>query len=159
MRHVDEEHIRVAFFMQIAILALAVPVFVVAEFVDSVDMLYEAAKGGNTVKVERLIAEGVDVNAQNPAGRYALDGAAIGNYQDTLRRLLALGADPSSRNARGETPLICATKYGGGKAATIRLLMKSGADPGAIDDDGRTALDYAVQNGQGAAIRVLDQGR
>lgn len=72
-----------------------------------------------------------------------------------MQILLDHGADPNVQNSQGDTPLICATKYAGGKAATVELLVKAGSDLGIRDNNGKTALDYAKTKGQQEAIVLL----
>ncbi len=70
--------------------------------------------------------------------------------------LLKRGADPNVQNLQGDTPLICATKYAGGKADTVKLLVDAGSDLAVMDDDGKTALDYAKAKEQQEAIALLE---
>lgn len=78
--------------------------------------------------------------------------------------LLQHGAEISSLNSRGETPLMLACRYG--RVKMVALLLARGADPTMVSSsDGRTALMHASQGyGHGpshvAAIRrLLKDGR
>lgn len=121
-----------------------------------VEALYQAAGEGKPAEVSSLLKSGVDVNARTSSGSYALNAAAVENEVDVIRVLLNHGADPNVQNSQGDTPLICATKYAGGKVATVELLVKAGTDLGMKDNKGNTALDYAKTKGQQEAISMLE---
>jgi ankyrin repeat protein len=74
-----------------------------------------------------------------------------------IRILIDHKANPNVQNRQGDTPLICATKYAGGKAKTVELLVKAGTDLGIRDNSGKTALDYAKAKGQQEAIAILER--
>jgi ankyrin repeat protein len=121
-----------------------------------VEALYQAAGEGKSAEVVSLLESGVNVNDRTSSGSYALNAAAVENEVDVIRVLLDRGADPNVQNSQGDTPLICATKYAGGKAATLELLVKGGTDLGMKDNKGNTALDYAKAKGQQEAISMLE---
>jgi ankyrin repeat protein len=121
-----------------------------------VDALYKAAGDGNAAQVSGLLDSGVNVNGRTSDGSYALNRAAVENHVDVARLLLDRGADPNVQNSQGDTPLICAVKYAGGKAATVKLLVEAGTDLSIKDDKGKTALDYAKSEGQQEASALLE---
>lgn len=120
-----------------------------------VEALYKAAGDGNAAQVTALLDGGMDVNARTNSGSYALNNAAVENEVEVIRILLDRGADPNVQNNQGDTPLICATKYAGGKPATVRLLLDAGTDLTIRDNQGKTALDYAKEKDQQEAIGLL----
>jgi len=122
-----------------------------------VDALYEAAGAGNAAKVSALLDSGVDINGRSSNGSYALNNAAVENQLEIMRTLLDHGANPNVQNSQGDTPLICATKYAGGKAATMKMRVDAGTDLAIEDDKGNTALDYAKARDQQDAIALLEQ--
>ena len=133
-------------------------VFVADTVVGSdVDTLYRAAGDGNTTQVLALLDSGVDVNGRTSDGSYALNRAAVFNEVEVMQLLLERGADPNVQNREGDTPLICATKYAGGHAATVKALVEAGTNLAIKDKDGKTALDYAMAEGQQDAIALLEK--
>ena len=54
---------------------------------------YEAAVGGHSKSIARLIAEGADIDSLDQYGQTALMLAAAGGHDDVVRILLANGAD------------------------------------------------------------------
>lgn len=122
-----------------------------------VEALYKAAGDGDSAEVTALLDAGVDVNGRTGTGSYALNNAAVENEVEVMKILLAGGANPNVQNLQGDTPLICATKYAGGKPATVKLLLEAGTDSTIKDDDGNTALDYAEKKGQKEAVAMLEK--
>lgn len=64
------------------------------------------AREGDTARLVRLLALGVDADATDPdgdAGYTAAHEAAYSGHAETLRALLAAGADPDRRDAHGKT--------------------------------------------------------
>ncbi|WP_435881363.1 ankyrin repeat domain-containing protein [Streptomyces bobili] len=74
------------------------------------DQLTWAAENGDVAAVARLLDAGADVDAPNSVRRTALELAVSAGHAETVRLLLAAGADP--RRPAGEyeelTPLILA---------------------------------------------------
>jgi len=129
-----------------------------------------AADEGRTEVVELLIEAGANVNAKDKNGDTALMYAAnspgymtqgsckgylIGwiDYHDqaiwisryniqTVRLLIAAGADVNAKDEDGNTALMIATSRG--HVRTVELLIEAGADVNAKDKNGRTALMIAV---------------
>ena len=122
-----------------------------------VEALYQAAGDGKPTEVVALLKGGVNANSRTSSGSYALNAAAVENEVGVIQVLIDHDADPNVQNRQGDTPLICATKYAGGKAETVELLVKAGTDLGIRDKSGKTALDYAKAKGQQEAIAILER--
>jgi ankyrin repeat protein len=144
--------------LKLSVLCIAAAVFVNSPaYAAEADQLYKAAQNGDIQTVKGLLDKGVSVNTKSSTGSYAINAAAIRNDLAMMRLLVSRGADLNVQNRDGDTPLICATKYGGGKAATIELLVEAGADTAKVDSDGKTALAYAKQKKQNEAARLLEK--
>lgn len=100
------------------------------------------------------------------AGDTALHVGAAAHRPETIRALLALGADVAARNRRGATPLHYAADGNpasprwtpAAQAATIALLIDAGADPNAPDRNGVAPLHRAVRTRCAAAVVALLAG-
>lgn len=104
-------------------------------------------------RVEKLLAHGADVNAQDNDGDTALHGAAqIGNVE-VIGLLLDKGANPNAKNTVGGTPLMWAAVYGNVDA--VRLLLSRGADASLQDDGGVTAAVWAERNKRDKVVSLL----
>jgi len=107
----------------------------------------------NQGRVEKLLAHGADVNAQDGDGDTALHGAAQTGNVEIMERLLDKGADPNVKNKQGGTPLMWAAVYGHQDAA--RLLLSRGADASLKDNDGITAAEWAARNKRDNVVLLL----
>ena len=87
--------------------------------------LIEAARKGDTEKVQALLAKDADVNAKAIYGTTALMFAALEGHPDTVQALLAKGADVNAKDNYGTTALITAKKKG--HKEIVQLLKKAGA--------------------------------
>ena len=86
------------------------------------DQLHDAALEGDIEQVDRLIAQGADVNAKNNNGRMALYIASRNGHTETVNLLLSNGADVNAKGANS-----------GGKALTIAsegCATDGSSDPG-----------------------------
>ncbi|HET9551518.1 MAG TPA: ankyrin repeat domain-containing protein [Anaeromyxobacteraceae bacterium] len=73
--------------------------------------------------IEALAAAGADVNAVTSKGNTPLHIAAYKGFAGTVRLLLSKGADPSRRNAAGETAEALAAKLG--RKSVVEVLRRS----------------------------------
>jgi len=88
----------------------------------------------------RLIERGADVNARNAWGKTALMAAAQADQPDSVQRLLAAGADRSTRTVAWQ------------------LDGAGGLDNGEGATPGRTVLTYAAASAQASLIDGLLAG-
>jgi len=118
--------------------------------------LMRAALDGQTEKVEALLRNGTEVNAQNREGRTALMFAIINLRAATVKTLLEFGADVNVEAAGcGCTPLMLAACSG--DVGITRALLERGADAGKVSGSGRTALMVAVEHGYTAISELIKQ--
>ena len=102
--------------------------------------LWSASATGYSPLASALIKAGADPNAQEPVtGITPLSFAAIHGHPETVRILLAEGADPRHPNRDGATALHAAAFFGHPEIA--RLLLDARADPLATNLRGESALD------------------
>jgi ankyrin repeat/SOCS box protein 2 len=105
--------------------------------------LHAAVARDDIAAIERLVAEGADVNAI-PHGYTvtALGFAASQATAATVRKLVALGADLHKRGREGATPLRLAVQSG--QVEKIRTLVDLGANIDEYDTQIGTLLHVAV---------------
>lgn len=107
----------------------------------------------NPERVEKLLAHGADVNAQDADGDTALHSVAQTGNIGIMQRLLDKGANPNVKNKEGGTPLMWAAVFGHQDAA--RLLLSRGADASLKDNDGVTAAEWAARNKHDDVVLLL----
>jgi hypothetical protein len=146
--------------------------------------LVRAAAVGNIIELERAVAAGADVNALDDSRSSPLIWALTHHREESVARLLELGADPNQRVARDYTPTYLATtpayslemlaallKHGGdanhrvGKETAlissisdlpkVKLLVAHGADVNYVDAFDDSALLYAAGRGEWATVSYL----
>ena len=106
----------------LAVAAVACSVFVWRSVVGPVELIH-AIYDGDTARVRRLVASGVDVNGSKPDGFTPLMRAVSCPHPDPeiIRFLLAHGADVSQRDRNGRTAMDYARS-----TETEGLLQKGG---------------------------------
>lgn len=132
--------------------------------------LTTAAGSGKTEYVKFLLDAGADIEIKDPwDGRTALMDAALYGHIDTLKLLLARGANPNATNCYNRTALIWAADKA--YAPVVKLLIEAKADVnikdvenyrydkdgkriGAIE--GQTALSYAKKAGHNDIVKLLE---
>jgi len=98
---------------------------------DKTDQLFVAAKRGDTAAIKRLIADGIDINAQtelgpgSESGYTALHFAVVAGKADAVDLLIALGANIHIK-AQGDRTLLLALVESGpaGQEAMIQKLTQ-----------------------------------
>lgn len=125
--------------------------------------LMAAALRGHTLAVEVLLKSGARTDAIDETGSTALMMASMGvlykggGSAETVRLLIARGADVNRSNDDGITALIGAASRG--NTAVVRELLAAGADRRARifygQDKGETALSLALRNNHKETAELL----
>jgi ankyrin repeat protein len=125
--------------------------------------LMAAALRGHTLIVDVLLKSSARIDAIDEAGSTALIMASMGilyeggGSSETVRLLIARGADVNRSNDNGITALIGAASRG--NTAVVRELLKAGADRESRiffgQDKGETALSLALRNNHKETAELL----
>lgn len=115
--------------------------------------LFDAIQSRDRSAVERLVAEGADVQAARADGSTALALAVHIQDRETAALLLERGADVNTSDDYGDTPLTLACANG--DAELVRLLLDAGARTDAQRWNGETPLMLAAGTGLADAVRLL----
>jgi len=117
------------------------------------EQLLHAAELGNLKEVERLIKQGVSVEAKNRSGWTPLLLAASSGHNNVCRFLIAHNALVEVKNINGLSPLIVAATYG--YEDVCELLIENKASVHVQNSHGWTLLLLAARNGHEAVSKVL----
>jgi len=108
--------------------------------------LVAAARAGQPAVIALLVRRGADPDRPSGGNGWTpLMHAIHKDRADSVRALLAAGADPNRGIGWGFTPLMMAA--GNGSLPIVDILLEAGADPRARRGDGTTALTLAVAGG------------
>ena len=100
---------------------------------------------GEAEEVRQLLAAGADIEERaGPEAFTPLHVAAMLGHEGVVRLLLSKGADMSSVDNLGATPLHLSAHF---EAAAL-LLVEHGADVSAKTNQGRTPEDFAMARSQ-----------
>ncbi len=115
--------------------------------------LMDALRRGDSAAFQRKLGEDPKAaTRKGPGGSTPLMYAALYGDTDSMKRLLAAGADPNAKNDAGATALMWAVN---GLEKT-RLLVAQGADVNAKSDNARTPLMIAAtQHGSAPVLELL----
>ena len=104
--------------------------------------------------VSLLLAANAAVSQADKQGVSPLYVAAQEDHTETVRRLLAAGAEVDQANKTdGGFPLFVAAQNG--HAEPMRLLLANGADVNKVKQDGASTLHIAAQDGDLELVRLL----
>ncbi|MBF0330722.1 MAG: ankyrin repeat domain-containing protein [Candidatus Omnitrophica bacterium] len=117
------------------------------------DML-KASLAGDIKKVRALINRGIDVNAVDQNGGFALHAATLGGHAEIVKLLIEKGADVNMQSKNGYTALMLAA--GDGRLEIVTQLLKNGADLNKQErKTGGTALILAVAQKHQETAKLL----
>ena len=110
--------------------------------------------------VRGMIEGGADCWAPAPGEIGAIHLASALGEADVVASLLARGADPNARDARGRMPLHHALKANDERAVAVaRVLIRRGADPERASESGETPLGLALSRADRKLIYWLNWPR
>jgi hypothetical protein len=119
--------------------------------------LHLAAAFGSPEAVQLLLKHNAPVDAvsKNPQTNQPLHAAlALGRNPETIRLLLAKGADPNARQTAGYTALFSAAAAN--RRDLAETLIAHGANPSLQNDFGQTAATFARERGHTELADWLD---
>jgi ankyrin repeat protein len=115
--------------------------------------LVAAAGRGEPDEVQRLLGEGVPVDARDFRGVTAVTAAAMGRHAAVVRLLVDAGADVDLQDGDRNNPLLVCGETG--DVAVLREVLRGEPDLGATNRYGGTALIPASDRGHVEMVRAL----
>ncbi|KAI9153709.1 hypothetical protein LWI28_015419 [Acer negundo] len=103
--------------------------------------------------MDKLIANGVDIDSVDKDGLTALHKAVIGKKEAVISHLLRKGANPHVKDLDGATLLHYAVQVGA--LQTVKLLIRYKVDVNVADNEGWTPLHIAIQSRNRDISKVL----
>jgi ankyrin repeat protein/uncharacterized protein YbdZ (MbtH family) len=116
--------------------------------------LIEAVKAGDINQIERLVADGADVNVKSRDQWSPLMTESPGGEMEMVETLFGEGAIKANSSAgQGWSTLMIATIEGHGEV--VRALLEYGAEVDAENNQGWTAMRFAVSMDETVILRLL----
>ena len=126
-----------------------------AQAEDKVMDLITAAERGDVDLVQRLLAQGMRVDAQDRQGRTALIAAAYRNQIAVAEMLIAAGADVNIQDSTQQSAYLIATSEVGSDPRLLNLTLQHGADVMSLDSYNGTGLIRAAERGHVEIVQAL----
>ena len=118
--------------------------------------LVRAAMQGDLAELVRLLEEPLDPSLADPDSEMSLCSYATANgFEEVVRCLLEVSADPDKADVCGHTPLQMAAQ--GGHQEVMHCLLEAGANPDKANNYGSTPLLIAAARGNQEIVRCLLQ--
>ena len=117
--------------------------------------LVEAAYAGDVVRLDALLAQGVETEVRDAHGYTPLLWAAQEGHAAVVDALLAQGANVEARSGAGHSVLMVAVARG--HADVVRSLLRGGADPLARGAAGLSPYGWATAHAQGPIMKLMDR--
>jgi ankyrin repeat protein len=115
--------------------------------------LYEAARNGDILEINRLLDAGANVNSVIVGDGSPLIGASRNGRLAAVRLLLDRGADPNLAVSGDGNPLIMASREG--QAEVVTLLLDRGAKIDEVVPSDENALIQASGKGRLGVVKLL----
>jgi hypothetical protein len=126
-----------------------------ADLVTLARTAFQHARAGDSTSLAWMLEAGLPVNLRNERGDTLLMLASYYGQLDTVRLLLARGANPEQTNDQGQTPLAGVAFKG--NVAMAELLLQHGARVEGAGPDGRTPLMFAAMFDRLEVLELLLQ--
>ena len=124
------------------------------EFIDANENLIEAAKEGDVEGVQKSLAQGAEITAEDEDGFTSMYLAAIGGHVDVIKCLIAAGANKNERGCSGETPLNVAVLQG--QLNVVKYFVEElKVDVDQEEEDDANPLHWAAAEGHVDVIEYL----
>jgi len=125
---------------------------------DGNTLLHLAARDGDEVKAELLLAQKVSPNLWNEAGERPLHLACKPGHYKVCDALLRHGAEVFNKDNKGQTPLHCAARFQ--NICVLIMTQKPDFDVNTGDDNGDTPLMLAVGGDKAPSVirAMLEMG-
>ena len=121
-------------------------------YADDAGKLIDKVFGQDLEGLRTLIAEGINVNAQDSSsGSTALILACSYGFEEIARLLLSSGANPNIQANNGVTALMAAAQA---SREIVELLLKYGADINLRANDGTTAFTNSISGVIGGRVQT-----
>lgn len=119
-----------------------------------------AAQRGNAEKIDRLVKEGVNVNAIGKRGTTPLMWVVALENEKGMRLLLKKGANPNYIPPKGSEFYSSSVTYllsESNKSNLLKIVLDNGGDPNARNpyENNKTALMVAAESGKLANLKLL----
>lgn len=115
--------------------------------------LITAAEAGDIAAIERALAEGAEVNAQDERGRTAAMTATYARQTEAARVLFNHGANPNLRDDMLNSPFLYAGAEG--LLDILKLAHEAGGDPAIPNRYGGVAIIPAAEHGHVDVVAFL----
>jgi uncharacterized protein len=140
-------------FCWVFIAAMSLPNVHSASMGSVAQSLHQAAAQGNAQAVHALLAQGVNLEARNPAGATALLVATHHNHVDVARVLMEAGADVNAQDLIQDSPYL----YAGARGfnGILKMTLEHRADLKSTNRFGGTALIPAAERGHVQTVQML----
>ena len=120
---------------------------------DQKNFLIIAVQNNDFVAVNRLLANGVNVDTHDDRGRSALLIATYKNYREMAELLINAGADVNLRDDLDDSPYLFAGAEG--RLDILRMTVNAGADLSSVNRYGGTALIPAAHHAHVETVAYL----
>jgi len=126
-----------------AVLIIVISIWIINDCSDKTnEQMIRAVSNGNTVRINKLLQRGVDVNVEDKDGWTPMHHAAKFGQLDAIKLLEKEGGDINAKDKKGNTVMHIAGLHL--NFNVLRWLMEQGADVNAKNNEGKKPFDLAA---------------